>query len=438
MTASMPTRLRHLLLTVVIVTQTGMFLAFLPKPPRVEADNVRYETAGYHLAHGEGLTLPYQLQHDPEVRAWACSRNQTWCDGENVPAVIYPPGYGLYIASVYTVAGRSLSTLVTSQLLLLLSMFWVFERIAATYLRRGGYVFSMAVAATYPFLARQAGYVMADHLHAALVLFGLALPLLRPAVWWRGLCCGLLLSAATLVRPYSFVCLPFVVLGLFWKSRKPNWRPDLMGLLVGLTLPLALWTARNEVVFGRFIPFSTTSIGVSLYYDKLEWTAGTTFDPTNIRANNDEINRVAGGDPFTVRGGQALTAAAFDWMKEHPWKVLASLPPRIARLWISLGTSGQGVSPAWPLLLAYLGGLLALGTSGMWTGRRRPDIFLIACFVLPYWAFLLHTPAEARRTLALRLPLLLCAGVAIDRMLATRPPTTRAAAARAWDPPDTT
>jgi hypothetical protein len=168
------------------------------------------------------------------------------------------------------------------------------------------------------------------------------------------------------------------------------------------------------------IPFGTTGIGVSLYYDKLAWTIGSTYDAANLRASADEVTRVADGDPYTWHANRVLTAAALEWMREHPWKVVASLPLRVVRLWVSLGTVGDGVSRTWPLLASYLGGLLALGVGGMWTGRNRREIVVLALFILPYWAFLLHAPAEARRTLALRLPMLLCAGVAVDALMAGR------------------
>jgi hypothetical protein len=233
--------------------------------------------------------------------------------------------------------------------------------------------------------------------------------------------CGLLLVAATLTRPYSFVCIPFVGLAAAWKQNNAKWRVDLSGFIIGSVPPLCVWIVRNQIVFGRFIPFSTTRLGTSLYYNKLAWTIGNTYDANNMRATVDELTRVAGGgDPLAWRANNILTSAALDWMKEHPFLMLASLPLRVVRVWISLGTCRHGLSSVWPLLVLYLGGLLALGVAGMWLGRRRREIVIAAAFILPYWAFLMHTPPEARRTLALRLPMLLCSGVTLDALMASR------------------
>jgi hypothetical protein len=410
------TSARRAALLVALVAQIVMFLIFLPRPVRVEGDNGRYETAGYNLASGAGLSLPYELQPDDDVKRWACSRNPPACENGDIPTAMYPPGYQLYVAAIYDVVGRRLTAIAFSQLVLLLGMVWAFERLAAAFLGRAGYLFAMAIAISYPFLAHQAGTIMSDMLHAALVLFGLAVLALGSPGVARSFGGGLLLGAATLTRPYSFVCLPFVAYAL---GRKPHgegekWVAAVSAFAAGALLPMALWASRNAVVFGRFIPFGTTGLGVSLYCNKLAWTIGSPYDAGNSSAIYAELSRMAGGDPYTWHANRVLTAAAFEWMREHPWNFLASLPLRVVRVWVSLGTAGAGISRAWPLLVVYLGGLLGLGVAGMWVGRRRREIVLMALFILPYWAFLLHVPAEARRTLALRLPMLLCAGVAVD------------------------
>jgi 4-amino-4-deoxy-L-arabinose transferase-like glycosyltransferase len=421
MIAPIAPSVRRTALAVVLIAQTLMFLVFLPRPLQVISDNVRYETAGYNLSRGEGLSLPYELQPDVDVRAWTCPRHPLWCKGDDVPTAMYPPGYEVYIASIYFMTGRNLGALFVSQLVLLLAMFFVFEKLATRYTNRVGYFFVMTIAATYPFVARQAAYVMSDHLHAALILFALALVLTRRAGLWRGLCSGLLLGAATLTRPYSFVCLPFVAIALALRTSTTSRsrHQDLIGYVIGAGIPFAVWIVRNAIVFGRFIPFGTTGLGVSLYYNKLAWTIGSIYDVNNAQAVFAEIERVAGGDPFTWHANRVLQSAALEWMRENPWKLAASLPVRTVRVWISLGTSGEGISRIWPLLATYLGGLLALGVGGIWAGRRRPEVVLIAMLVIPYWAFLMHAPAEARRTLPLRLPMLLCAGIAIDALVMT-------------------
>ena len=53
--------------------------------------------------------------------------------------------------------------------------------------------------------------------------------------------------------------------------------------------PFIIWSARNEYVFGQFIPLSTQGLGSSLYLNKLEWTIGSAVDGDNQAKMLDEL-----------------------------------------------------------------------------------------------------------------------------------------------------
>jgi hypothetical protein len=406
-------RARIALLGGVLVAQTLFFAVLLPRPLEVVADNARYETAGFNVATGRGLSLPLSILGDSDVRAWACSRRPDWCPGDLYPTASYPPGYQYFIAAVYLISGRSLGALVGTQLAFLLGMFVLFERTSFKLLPRAGHVFVMGVSATYPFLARQAGLVMSDHVHAVLLLAAVwAAVCLAPGAA-RGVAVGLLLAAATLVRPYSLLLAPFLLLlraarrGLAMKPRE--------AIIAGAAfcLPFGLWTTRNALVFGRFIPLSTSGIGVSLYLNKLEWTIGSPLDGENSKLMSQEMQQVAGADILSVAGNRALRRQAIAWMVNHPWSVALGLPARLVRVWVSIGYEGAGASVLAPLSVLYLGGLWCLGVIGLWRRAGDGAWSSIAVIVVVYWLVLMHAPAEARRTLPVRLPLLLFAGAAV-------------------------
>jgi hypothetical protein len=114
---------------------------------------------------------------------------------------------------------------------------------------------------------------------------------------------------------------------------------------------------------------------------------------------------------------RAIQKDAMEWFKEHPFAVLPKIPKRIPRVWVSMGKNRRGLHPAWPLLVLYLGGLLVLGCIGMWVTRKDPRWAFMAIMILATWAFLLHTPAYARRTIPLRWPMLLFAGAAFETLI---------------------
>ncbi len=406
-------RSRLYALVVMLAMQTLYFGVFIRSGPQFLGDNVRYEMGGWQLARGRGLALPFEMSPDPDVRDWVCSRHPEACTDGAYPSAQYPPGYQFFIAGVYLVAGRSLWAIAIAQLLCLWGLFACFEILAAKSLQKVGYWFAIGVACTYPFLARQFTYIMADGLHCSLLVASItALMTMKPGLR-RGLLFGFLFGAATFVRTYSVVAIPFLfawprLFRAFRASRK-EW----VVAFAVCVLPFALWTVRNEYWFGRLIPFSTTGIGASLYLNKTEVEIGEVYDEGNATKIAAELNR-NGEDMTNWRLNKTLGHEAVGWIREHPAAVAGRVVARVPRLWISKGEMSKGVSRSYPLFVLYLGGLLVLGVAGMWLKRRDGRWNAVMLIILFYWGFLLHTPAEARRTLPLRLPMLVFAAFAVE------------------------
>lgn len=399
--------------------QVALLWGLFPAEPAVLADNARYEEAGFHLASGQGLKLSFSTLADADVREWACSRHPDRCaDGDLYPTAAYPPGYQLFVAAVYAVVGRDVRALLLVQCALHLLLQLLIESVAFRGLRRAGYLFVITVSAVYPFLARQAGMVMSDHLHAVLLFASVWAAFALSGKRARWAVVGLLFAAATLTRPYSLVALPALLLvGPIRRELFGRWR-EVGVFVLSAGLLFAAWAGRNAETFGRFIPFTTTGIGAGLYLNKTEWTVGSALEEGNAALIYRELFDVS-GDITTWRGDKRLREAAFEWMLENPHLVLAALPKRIVRSWISLGYQGRGLHPAAVGSILFLGGLLLLGVLGMLQRPRGVWLYPLVVIVT-YWAFLLHTPSEARRTLALRAPMLLFAGLAVDAFLDRR------------------
>lgn len=406
-------RMRLVCLVLLLVAQAAQVAFFFPKEPAVLSDNTRYEEAGFNLATGQGLSLSFSNLPDEDVRTWACTRHPDRCTDDRYPSAGYPPGYQVFIAAVYTALGRNLGLLLMVQGLLHLILMLMLESVAAARLKLPGYLMAIVIAASYPFLARQAGMVMSDHLHAVLLFAAVWANFNIAGVRLRAFTTASLLAAATLTRPYSVVAIPFLLfIPAIRRSIAPS-RTALALFALGLLLPFGGWAARNAEVFGRFIPFTTTGIGPALYLNKTESTIGSSLEPGNAERIYRELGDVAGGDITTWSADRKLRDAGLRWMVDHPLQLVAALPRRVLRIWISMGFQGQGIHPAAYLSIVYLGGLLLLGVAGMI--RRPVEGWLFPLVViLAYWAFLLHTPGDARRSLALRMPLLLFAGAAVD------------------------
>lgn len=406
-------RNRALALALLCATQTIFFAHFRDRPITVLSDNARYEEAGFQLATHGRLLLPFPLMPDAVVRDWVCARHPDACVGDYYPTAAYPPGYSVFIAALYSVFGRSLAAIVITQYLLLLLLFVLFEKVAHRLLAPAGYWFAVAVAASYPFLARQASAIMSDHLHAVVLFAALSsFVLLRPA-WWRGAIFGALFAAATLIRPYSIVCLPFIFLWPdLWRGQKADRREWMVAAAVG-ALPFIAWTLRNAYWFGHFIPLTTTGLGAPLFIFMMEWKVGGVYSAAQSATVEHALMKY--GDPFTHGPNQLLIAEAGAWLHGHIPQALLLCLIHLPKVWISLGSEGQGVSRAALVIVPYLGALWILGVAGMWLTRRDRRFHLLLAIIVPYWMFVLPW-FEARRTLPLRLPMLLLGAVAFEHL----------------------
>jgi 4-amino-4-deoxy-L-arabinose transferase-like glycosyltransferase len=413
-------RTRWLALFLVLCAQTVFFAVLVKRPLTVEADNERYEQAGWNIATGRGYSLPltgYGASNDPEVYDWVCTRHPSACDPDTThPSALYMPGYSIFVGAVYSVFGRSLLALCLAQLALLWLLFGLFEQLAANFLGRYGYLFAMGVAATYPFLARQATLVMSDHLHAVLWLAAfVALMRMRPGVWRGGLFGGLF-ALATLCRPYSLLIFP-VLWGLaaVWKAvRLP--RNEWIAGALAFVLPFAIWTARNAYWYGRFLPLTTGGAGAQLYEATLEWDMDLSDPEVGHAMYVESTTRF--GDVWSRRGNRLQMDEAIRRVEDHPWKFAERVAIHIPKLWVSMSTR------LWFLSVLYLGGLFALGVAGAWAVRRDARFYPLLVAIAVNWAFLLPFPGEARRTLPMRLPMLLLAGTfvgpALERLVNRR------------------
>jgi hypothetical protein len=408
--------LRRVMTALVLLAQTGFFLLFLQRPITVLSDNNRYEVAAYNLATGRGLSLPLSISSDPEVYQWVCSRHPESCHADTThPTALYPPGYSVFVAGIYAVFGRSLMAVVAAQWLLLLLMFVLFEQMAARLLDRVGYLFAMGIAVSYPFLARQAPTIMSDHVHIVAVFGALAaLYLMKPGLR-RGVVFGGLMAFATLVRPYCLLVMPALWL---WPSvRRAVGAGRREWLVAGALFVLVMggWAARNTYWFGRFVPIGTGGPGVLLMHTMME------REVARQRLNDDAFYRnlqarIGGHDLMSREGDRRLQALARERIRENPGQFVTTILWHIPKLWISLGSATEA-SRAWPILVLYLGGLLLLGVMGGWLTRRDPLWHPLIITVGVYWVFLLYSPGEARRTLPLRLFMLLLGSVAASQLL---------------------
>lgn len=408
------TESRTTLAVIATIAQVAWFFALSARPIEVLSDNIRYEVPGYNLSHGNGFSFSDKELRDDTVRGWACAHSGLGCrPSELYPAAAYPPGYSIFVAGIYSIFGRSLTALWLSQGLLLLLLCAMFYSLAARLLSPIGQTFVFLVLSAYPFIARHMGIIMSDGLHLVL-WFSVAwvAVAVRPGLW-RGIALGTLAAAAVMTRPYALVCLPFMLAPGIRRTLNLRHKELIAVILAGL-LVCAPWWIRNGLVFGRFIPFSAAGAGLGLVMNEIEAEVGSArlLDADTIQRIETLVQEL--GDPHSVDVNRALSERALAWIRSHPDSFALRVVARLPRYWISQGYSGQGAHRLAPVLMVTMGALMVLGFLGYFLRRHSGHFQLLVAMTIPYWLFLTIFPVEARRTLPLRLFLLLGAGAFIE------------------------
>jgi len=182
----------------------------------------------------------------------------------------WPPGYPMFLAALYTIAGPDFRVAVFLQVLLgvatCMLVYAIGERIGGRRVALG----AAGLVALDPTFIFTTNLIASENLFAPLLALGLwgvghaaalwtapaaradgARRAMRGAILRRAIPVGIVLALATLVRAIG-LCLPWIAaVWLYRSAPRPLWgRTAALGVLGGFFLTLAPWTARNAVVAG--------------------------------------------------------------------------------------------------------------------------------------------------------------------------------------------
>lgn len=214
----------------------------------------RYDDTAMTILRGEGILYPKVW--DP-ARTGLASR---------------PPGYGLFLASVYATLGRSFPVVSVAQdFLTSLAVLIVF---AFAYRLYGflAAVLAGGLVAISPHIAATSNLILADAVASIplLLAFFVALPVVRRLASpreevWRLVAMGALIGIGTWIRPNVILLGPFAALFLFVLLGR-NRRALLLsgGMALVSLLVVSPITLRNWLIFGEFVAVSTNG-GITLW-----------------------------------------------------------------------------------------------------------------------------------------------------------------------------
>jgi 4-amino-4-deoxy-L-arabinose transferase-like glycosyltransferase len=196
---------------------------------------------------------------------------------------------------------------------------------------------------------------------------------------------GLLFGLATLTKAQSWFLPFFILLGVFLAS--PSWaaaaRYAKLGAAayIAVTLVVAPWTYRNQLVFDAFVPVSTNGGWTLLTGNNPQADGG--YSPDTVLAKGINF------DPADqVMMDRLAKKRAQDWIKENPERFLLLLPRKFYKLWAMDSVAESAYEDGLPRYRDYALLFLALRL------LNQAYYFLLLLLALPPVWLLLRRRAE--------------------------------------------
>jgi 4-amino-4-deoxy-L-arabinose transferase-like glycosyltransferase len=246
--------------------------------------------------------------------------------GLDGPSAWFPPGYPLFLATLYKLFGYSQLTGKLANVAIGLGISVFTYLLARSLIGTGVALVSALLIAVWPNLIFHTGILSSDLLAA----FGFVAVLwlgTRPPTHARTVMLGLLIGWMILVRPVSGVLL--VSLALLWWRRSGRVAPmvrQLAPVVVIAALIVGSWTVRNYLTFGEPILIATNG-GYNFWQVNQRFADGNDTFWVNAPMDDPEYQVMRNGDEFTRnREGYRYGLA---YIREHPDRFFALIPAKL-------------------------------------------------------------------------------------------------------------
>lgn len=267
--------------------------------------------------------VPESDSHAYDVFSRTLAQHGVFGWTKEAPLAFWPPGTSMVYAALYWLAGFDYVNIVAFNLLLGVALVLYTVRVATRFHGAPVGLWSGMVIALWPTMVMLTTLMVSELLFLVLTLAALDL-WTRPGrrLVWSAMAAGLLLGAASLVRPIAML-LPVVFAGALWLQagldRQVFRAQTVRAIIASLALAsvVAPWTWRNYQLYGAFIPVSTNG-GALLWMGNSPASDGSFIDfPPELNYLNDHERDVILGararayiaaDPlgFVLRSGRKL------------------------------------------------------------------------------------------------------------------------------------
>jgi 4-amino-4-deoxy-L-arabinose transferase-like glycosyltransferase len=306
------------------------------------------------------------------------------------PTAAWPPAYPVFLSVLYRLTGPTTTTAVVANAVFGALTCWLVWRFGVRLgTPRVGAV-ATALLAAFPGQIFFSALVLSETLFTCLAcaLWLVATALVdRRAPWRAWLPWGVALGAATLVRAeaIAFAVVPALVLALESIRDVRRAGKALAAVILGAAIALTPWTIRNALVFGAFVPTST-SFGRTFWIGhNPDANGGMTVEHHQTMQRRMIEAGLGPTDPAReLAGNRLLLRDALAWAAAHPGREVGLVAARIYHLfrgdhvwqsWYGPGTPRPFPSAAARTWLGRLGDayylVVGLAAVAGWLRLRR-------------------------------------------------------------------
>ena len=358
----------------IILAVAGLvrLLAFFASDRPLSGDALAYDHLGWSLAQGYGLR---NIHGDLTA--------------------FFPPGYPIFLAVIYYLAGHSIGVVKLIQLVIGIYTCLIWYQIAKRLVSiQAATIFGLLLA-LYPGMIYGQESFYTEHLF--LFLFALSslffLTICQSSTILSFAALGVLFGCCVYVRPAIVLFPLFILLHLLFFSRSnttgekrtmsqrltenKRWMYQGMAFGLGCCLVATPWIIRNAKLFNAFIPLSTHS-GMTLY--------SAHFPPDGYRLGllaHDEVVQAAALLSTEVDRDRFLTAETFHRLYHNPRQLSAAMAMKVAFLFSPIDweviyfSRASGLNWFYLALLPFFG----IGVKRVW--KQRSSLASMTTTLLP-------------------------------------------------------
>jgi len=270
-------------------------------------------------------------------------------DGQPMPSAYLAPGYAYLLAGAFWLLGDGLLCFISLQIfhvILGTIICWIVFRLGELAFSRTVGLIAGYICAFYPTSVFMSTQIHPAPIYIFLNLLVILLIMIAKRDRWRALIisAGLLQGLLILFRPQALVYTPF--LALFLAARlKTGTRIVAPVLFIIVAAAVVLpWTARNYLVFGRFVPVAS-SFGFNLWRGQNDLPLPGQHSDLVSRGVHPSLDAIPRDKNYELARDDIYRREAYAYIKADPARALVNAARKVAMFWTYNPYHAKGRQP---------------------------------------------------------------------------------------------